>query len=201
VIPGEGLVATNTAALDLRLPEDRTSIAVAIEEHVRAQGAGVDHEMAALRVLAERVGVDFNEFLSSRLLQIMSAEEIRNLPDDLVDVQLHTHRHRVPLDRAMFEREVQENREYLEPLRGNRAMDGFCYPSGVTNPQFLPWLRDLGVRTATRILPRASVSPNSSCFEASWIRWRLSQLEFEGWLTGIAQMLRRSPSRYPTQID
>lgn len=203
VISGEGLTVTSNAGLDLRNPEDRSSVAVAIEENVRARGPGIDHEMAALRVLAERVGVDFNEFLGSRLLQIMSAEEIRNLPDELVDVQLHTHRHRVPLDRAMFEREVKENREYLEPLRGNRVMDGFCYPSGLTNPRFLPWLHDLGIRTATTCRVRlASAKSDLLMLPRLVDSWRLSQLEFEGWLTGIAQALpqiRRGD--YSTQVD
>ena len=38
------------------------------------------------------------------MFQIMSADEARELPGDLVDVQLHTHRHRTPLDERAFRR-------------------------------------------------------------------------------------------------
>ncbi len=196
VISGDGLVAQQGARLNLTDSRERSAVASAIDDFVRGSGAGIDREMETLRLIAERVGTDFDEFLRSRRLQIMTADELRSLPADLVDVQLHTHRHRVPLDRALFHRELEDNRRYLEPLRGNKVMDGFCYPSGITNERFLPWLRELGIRVATTCQPGlASAKSDLLLLPRLVDSWRLSKLEFEGWLTGVAQAIPQNPRR------
>ena len=193
-ISGEGLVADGTSTLDLRSQSSRSTIALAIEEHVRSSGGGVAREMATLRLISERVGTNFDEFLESRRLQIMTADEIRSLPDDLIDVQLHTHRHRVPVDRALFHREVQDNRQYLEPLRDHGVMDEFCYPSGITNERFLPWLQELGIRVAMTCRPGlASAKSDLLLLPRIVDAWHLSLAEFEGWLTGLSHAFPRFP--------
>ncbi len=195
VISGEGLVAQKDARLDLRSAADRYAAAFAIDDYIRGSEGGVDRGAAALRLIAERVGTDFDEFLRGRRLQIMTAEELQSLPQDLVDVQLHTHRHRVPIDRALFLRELEDNRRYLAPLRGGRVMDGFCYPSGITNEQFLPWLREAGVRLATTCVPGlASAKSDPLMLPRLVDSWLVSQPEFEGWLTGVAELFPRRPS-------
>jgi peptidoglycan/xylan/chitin deacetylase (PgdA/CDA1 family) len=61
---------------------------------------------------------------------------------------LHTHRHRSPRDKALFQREISDNSEYIEGLTGQRPVH-FCYPSGDLSADFLPWLAELDVKTAT----------------------------------------------------
>jgi hypothetical protein len=202
-ISGEDLVGKGSNRLNLKSPSARSAIALEIEEHVRASGGGIAREMSTLRLISDRVGTDFDEFLRSRRLQIMSADEIRSLPDDLIDVQLHTHRHRVPLDRALFHQEVQDNRRYLEPLRGNGVMDGFCYPSGITNERFLPWLQELGIHAAMTCHPGlASAKSDLLLLPRVVDSWHLSLLEFEGWLTGLSHVFPRFPGpRQPITAD
>lgn len=198
VISGEGLVS-ESSVLDLRHAARRASAALAIEHFLRNNGGGVERGMDTLRLLADRVGVDFDEFVRVGRLQLMSADEIRSLPGELIDVQLHTHRHRCPVDRSLFRKEIEDNRRYLQPLRGNSVMDSFCYPSGITNEKFLPWLSELGIRVATTCRPSlASRKSNPLLLPRLVDAWRISQLEFEAWLTGIAQALPQMPrAAYP----
>jgi hypothetical protein len=100
-ISGEDLT-TDGQPLELRTDHQRHAALVAIELRLMTRKGGVDEELATLRRLAERVSADFDRFIASRKLQIMSPDEIRSLPRDLVEVQLHTHRHRVPLRETSF---------------------------------------------------------------------------------------------------
>ena len=59
-----------------------------------------------LHELASQLGIDYEALVASRILQIMSAAELGELDPRLVQVELHTHRHRVPLDEALFRREI-----------------------------------------------------------------------------------------------
>jgi peptidoglycan/xylan/chitin deacetylase (PgdA/CDA1 family) len=195
VIPTRGLIAGPDSRVDLSRPGVRFAFAMAMADHMRDAGEGVDDEAATLRQLSDLVGVDYDDFLRSRRLQIMTPDELRSLPPDLVDVQLHTHRHRVPLDRSQFLNELEENRRFLEPLRGNRVMDGFCYPSGITNDRFLPWLRELGIRVATTCRPGLATQQSDLLLLPRLVdSWLLTQLEFEGWLTGVAELFPRRPT-------
>ena len=78
----------------------------------------------------------------------MTEAEVADISRRGFDVQLHTHRHRTPREESAFCQEVLENRRIIEGLTGVSATH-FCYPSGDVDPVFLPWLRDLGVETAT----------------------------------------------------
>jgi peptidoglycan/xylan/chitin deacetylase (PgdA/CDA1 family) len=189
---GTGLTGTS-GTLTLDKLDARDAALRAIESRL---AGGVAEEVATLRRLAERVGVDFDRFLSERRQRVMSIDEIRALPRDLVDVQLHTHRHRVPLREEPFRREIEDNRSALREARPDAAFDGFCYPSGVTDPRFLPWLADLGVTIATTCRPGLVEHRSDRLMLPRLIdSWRLNELELDGWLTGVAQFLPRIPRR------
>jgi len=139
--------------------------------------------------LADAVGVDHQEILAKRILHIMTPREIGAVASNGINVQLHSHRHRTPSDRTLFLREIQDNRTRIEALTGSRPTH-FCYPSGVYDDAFLPWLRDAGVESATTCDPAIATR---SCEPLLLPRLvdssTLSALEFEGWLTGVADML------------
>jgi peptidoglycan/xylan/chitin deacetylase (PgdA/CDA1 family) len=80
----------------------------------------------------------------------MSPEEAKQASESEsgVDLQLHTHRHRTPRDKRLFQLEVQDNSEYIQKVTG-KAPEHFCYPSGDYCPDFLPWLSEMGVKSAT----------------------------------------------------
>lgn len=102
--------------------------------------------------LGERLGVDYARINESRCFSLMTPDEIRELAGEGVDVQLHTHRHRLPDDAAGVEREIVQNRQVLEPLVGRRLVH-FCYPSGAWSTSHWPALESVGIVSATTCLP------------------------------------------------
>jgi hypothetical protein len=143
--------------------------------------------------LAEHLNLDFDSLVSKRLFHLMTPEEIKEISKEGVDIQLHTHRHRSPLDRQLYQQEIIDNRNRIAEITGKKARH-FCYPSGFYRTQFLPWLSEQGVSSATScdsdlangktnplLLPRFLDSSN------------ISPIEFESWLTGVGAILPQNP--------
>ena len=194
-IPGQGLTS-NGETLELHNLDQRDAALSVIEARLEDIDGGTDQELATLRLLAERVGADFDRFLAERRLQLMSPDEIRSLPPDLVEVQLHTHRHKVPLRKASFDREIEDNRNALASIRPSEVLDAFCYPSGVTDQSFLQWLADLGIETGVTCEPGLATASTDPLLLPRLVDSNgLSRLEFEGWLSGFGSLIPRAPRR------
>ncbi len=158
-----------------------------------------DREMngAEKQAFLERVGalvhVDVAAFSASGRLAIMTPETVRSLPRDLVDVELHTHRHRTPRDADQFKREIKDNRASLAAIMGDSAArTHFCYPSGDYSSSFVTWLGELGVTSATTCVPRLVDSGSAALLLPRFVdTMNVSDLSFEAWVTGMAQWLPR----------
>jgi peptidoglycan/xylan/chitin deacetylase (PgdA/CDA1 family) len=135
--------------------------------------------------------VDFDNLLSRRILQLINPVEAKSLAADGIDVQLHTHRHRTPSDRELFLKEIEDNRKSIEAMTG-KSPTHFCYPSGIWDPAFLPWLSEAGIESATTCeIGLATPASNPLLLPRLVDVSRLSPIEFEGWLTGISTALPR----------
>jgi len=162
----------------------------AFAEQQNYSGAAKD-ELAAK--LATLLGQDYDAFCASRLFQLMTPAEIQELSSQGVDFQLHTHRHRTPKEEALFRREIRENRQRLEEITGKPATH-FCYPSGVYRLEFLPWLRQEGVTSATTCEPSlVSAATNPLLLPRLVDTSFKTSLEFESWLDGTGALLARRP--------
>lgn len=150
--------------------------------------------------------VDYSDLVRKRVLQLMRSEEISKLASDGIDFQLHTHRHRTPLDEALFVREIRDNRCKLREMVSAASPSHFCYPSGEYHLQFLPWLEKEGIVSAT-----TCEQDLASCHDHPFLLPRFidttgrSLIEFEGWLAGIAPFTtlprrRHKPPR-PQRFD
>lgn len=100
------------------------------------------------RSVAERLRVNYQEILDRRMVQILRPEEATRVSKRGIDIQLHTHRHRTPMERDLFVREIQDNRRDIYEVTGKNPVH-FCYPSGRYGLELLPWLKDCGVQSAT----------------------------------------------------
>jgi peptidoglycan/xylan/chitin deacetylase (PgdA/CDA1 family) len=178
-------------SFDLRTRDGRLRATAHVTQLAdREHYSSADKQRLAER-LAAALGVDFDRLMARRILQIMRPSSVQQLAAAGVDFQLHTHRHRAPLDRDLFMNEIDENRARIQRLTGTRPTH-FCYPSGNYRPEFVTWLEaaqvvsavtcDPGLVSATsphfllpRFMPAESVSP----------------LVFEAWLTGAADWLPR----------
>ena len=184
VVPGIG------GTMDLGDPSVREAIMKAIRTHAEAAHLNADEKHDLLRRLSNETGFDFDRLCEKRILHVMAPGEARELAQAGVDFQLHTHRHRVPLDQALFRREILDNRERIEAITG-RPCEHFCYPSGVYHQEFLPWLRALNVKSATTCDPDICSGADEPLLLPRLLdQSNISDVEFEGWCCGAAMWLR-----------
>jgi peptidoglycan/xylan/chitin deacetylase (PgdA/CDA1 family) len=141
--------------------------------------------------LADRVGVDYLQLAQSRMMNLMNSREIGEMAEAGLDVQLHTHRHCLPTDKYATQHEVQQNREYLEPLVG-RKLNHLCYPSGIWSREHWPWLQELGVQTATT----CDIGLNCPGTPPLGLKRfldgdKITAIDFEAEVSGFSELLRR----------
>jgi peptidoglycan/xylan/chitin deacetylase (PgdA/CDA1 family) len=173
-------------------PDDATMWRIIDYGEIRLDEPGRRHLASRLATLLQ---VDLEELEKNRYLGLMSEEEIREASKAGIDVQLHTHRHRFPVDEMSAKREIVDNRAVLEPLVGKRLRH-LCYPSGFWSERHWAWLEDLDIQTATTCDvglndPRTHPLALKRIFDSSSI----SSLEFEAELSGYLEILRRLLSR------
>jgi peptidoglycan/xylan/chitin deacetylase (PgdA/CDA1 family) len=179
--------------LPLAGPRDPGSSAARLRALAEREHWSADDKHRLLERLAAALGVDWGQFLASRLFTLMTTAELAGLDPGIVDVQLHTHRHRMPNEREEMLREIRDNREVL--IRSGRRPEDlvhFCYPSGVHAPQHLTWLREAGVASATTTVPGIA-SPHSEPLRLPRFidTASTSDLEFDAWCAGVRAVLRR----------
>lgn len=174
---------------DLRRLDSREAALAQIRDFASGQKLSADEKDALAASLAAHLDVDYNTLLEQRAMHNLTADEVGKLAAGGIDIQLHTHRHRTPLDRELFLREIEDNRKSIQEMSGTNPKH-FCYPSGVYDPQFLPWLREAGVSSATTC---ESGFASRSCHQLLLPRFldnaTLSPIEFESWLTGVSAAL------------
>ncbi len=144
---------------------------------------------ALLAATAAQLGVDLAPIVRDRILHLMTPEEVR-ATGALLDVQLHTHRHRFPDDPLEARAEIEENRRVLAPLVGGPLVH-LCYPSGYWSEALFPVLAAAGVESATTCeggLNGPGVHPYAlrRFFDGEHV----TALEFEAELSGAADLLR-----------
>lgn len=162
-----------------------------IHTFVREQEMSAEEKDEFAASLARSLGVSYDDLLEQRIMYNLTAGEVTQLSRDGVDIQLHTHRHRTPKDHKLFLREIEDNRAIIKEMTGSTAKH-FCYPSGVYEPMFLPWLREAGVVSATTCeLGFASRQSNPLLLPRFLDNESLSDIEFESWLTGVSLALPR----------
>jgi peptidoglycan/xylan/chitin deacetylase (PgdA/CDA1 family) len=145
---------------------------------------------ALLDATAGQLGVDVGPIVRERILHLMTPDEVR-ATGAVLDVQLHTHRHRFPDDPLQARAEIEENRRVLAPLVSGPLVH-FCYPSGFWSEALFPVLAAAGIETATTCeggLNGPDVHPYalSRFFDGEHV----TALEFEAELSGAAELLRQ----------
>ena len=183
---------------------ERRRVHLRMRKHVRALGLSASDKDHLLGTLCNQVGLDWGAFLSTRMLQLMSLSQLRSLDRNLIDVQLHTHRHRTPRDKTLFIREIEDNVRTLEAA-GFRRRDlrHFCYPSGDADPVFMPWLESMGMLSATTCEP-AYATPSVSRWNLPRVvdSMEMTETEFRAWISvhEVSFRVARTRSRRTSTI-
>ena len=173
----------------------RDTLAKRIRLHAARQRLSASEKDTLAQALAARLGIDFDEIIRRRTLHLMTPGEVATLARRGVDFQLHTHRHRSPDDRHLFDEEVRENRRILETLT-NAPANHFCYPNGIDRLHGREWLESLSVLSATTCDPGLASRDTDRFFLPRLVDTSLlSAGEFEAWLSGLSvpRLLRREP--------
>lgn len=147
----------------------------------------------ALAIMAEQLGLNFDEILHARTLHLMNPEELAEVSRAGINIELHTHRHKLPTDRVLFLREIARNRELIREATGRKA-EHFCYPNGAHRPEIGDWLREAGVQSATTCDPGlVSKGVDAMLLPRVTDSNAVSQARFESWLAGVGVFGQGSP--------
>jgi peptidoglycan/xylan/chitin deacetylase (PgdA/CDA1 family) len=172
----------------------QTALALkAIGNHVRKEQLTGRQKDELQVVLAEHLGFDFERMLREKFLHLMTPEEVKLVADGGIDVQLHTHRHRVSFEQDRFNREIEDNRAGIASMTGaatGSAATHFCYPGGNYLPQFEGWLSALGVTSGTTCVTGMCTDKSNRFFLPRLLdSATIQDSEFDAWLSGLAELL------------
>jgi len=144
------------------------------------------------RHFGERVNVDYDELVRSRRLTLMNQTELASLRDYGLDIQLHTHRHRLPLRQSEVAIELAENRGVLSAVT-KADLQHLCYPSGIWSPSQWSALKALGVTSATTCVPGLNTSRTPPLALHRFLDGQdITMDEFKVEMSGIKDIARRS---------
>jgi peptidoglycan/xylan/chitin deacetylase (PgdA/CDA1 family) len=149
------------------------------------------NRIQVLRAVATALGLDLDEVLKNDRFRLVTPEQIVELHRNGVDIQLHTHTHRLP-DKG-FEAmayEIQENRKAIKAILGEDKHH-FCYPSGMYSAQHQEWLARLGIQSATTCDTGLNPAGRPPLLLNRFLdREDFSDIEFESEIAGVRELLR-----------
>jgi len=143
--------------------------------------------------LGHLLGLDMSAIGEQGLMLLMTPEQLSELPRSGVDVELHTHRHRFPVDqRELAEAELRDNREALARWLGSDWQPRhFCYPSGEWHQRQWAWLDAMGIASSTTCEPGLnSASTPRHALHRFLDGEDVHEVEFEAALCGFADLIR-----------
>lgn len=179
-------VANLSEHLDLRSEAARARALGQLRGWAAQQSLSGPQKDELAQQLAERLRIDYRQILRARAMHLMNPDEIAELAAQGVDFQLHTHRHRMPLERELLCDELEQNRNRIAEWTGHTP-EHLCYPSGFSHPAHFPWLQECGIRSATTFYP-GLVTRTSHPLQLPRIAdhsgW--GAVEFDAWLSGIS---------------
>jgi peptidoglycan/xylan/chitin deacetylase (PgdA/CDA1 family) len=144
--------------------------------------------------LARRLQIDYQDLCRRRVLHLVMPEEARELAARGVDLQYHTHRHRVYPSRERLFAELEDNRRRIATFTSNKPRH-FCYTGGFYLPEYPAYLKEYGMLSATTCNPGlCTAGTNPLLLPRLLDTSGLSELEFRAWLEGTADLLPKRPS-------
>ena len=187
-------------SVDLAAEPTRAEMVRRLTEYSDRQHLSADEKDDLARQMSAQLGIDYEQIICERILHIMSPGEVRELAGRGVDFQLHTHRHRTPSERDLFIKEVKDNRESIHRMTG-QFPSHFCYPDGEFKPQFVGWLKEAGIDSATTCYPRLATSKTNVLALPRLIDTsKVSAVTFEGWVCGVSSLLARREESLQTGV-
>ena len=144
-----------------------------------------------LRPIAAALGTELDQVFRDRRLTLLSAAEIREIARRGVDIELHTHTHRLPHDRFQtMSPEISRNQQALKALTGTETHH-FCYPSGEYRAVHGEWLGRLGIVSAVTCDPGLNTLHTSPMFLKRYLdSEETADIVFEAEICGVRDLIR-----------
>jgi peptidoglycan/xylan/chitin deacetylase (PgdA/CDA1 family) len=121
----------------------------------------------------------------------MTRSEVADVAARGVDVEMHTHCHRLSRDVDGLHRDIRVNRDLIASTIG-RVPRHLCYPDGVYHTSHLRHLRAYGVETATTCDPDLAATSAHPLLLPRFVDCQAcSQATFDAWVTGVASWIVR----------
>jgi peptidoglycan/xylan/chitin deacetylase (PgdA/CDA1 family) len=172
-------------------PDARKTVGGWIEFAERSLNAA--QRQGLLGSVARSLGLDLADVLAESRFKLMTPEQVADISRFNVDIQLHTHRHRLP-DQSLeaMKVEIDENQRRLETWKGGPCLH-FCYPSGVYTAQQSDWLEELGLASSTTCdHGHNDVGQHPHRLKRVLDRDNWSDVEFDAALYGVDRLFGRS---------
>ena len=189
--------------MDLRTEQSRHNLVRKLMDRSEAENLTGPRKNQIAAELGKILDVDYDALCKKRILHLMTHDEVAQLALEGIDIQLHTHRHRTPEDEKLFRLEIQDNRRSLPAAA--KAAKHFCYPAGVYRKQFLGWLREENVISATTCDVALATRQSDPLLLPRFVdTTKRTNVEFESWLTGIGDLLafrRAATQQYSPEGD
>jgi len=175
----------------LAAPADRSAVAAKLNQLLREIDTRTEGHALVDR-LADRLASGSPVRTGQRMFALMTGDELAHVHEFGVDLQLHTHNHRMPIDDIDKVRsEIDSNRTALAPLATTRLRH-FCYPDGMHHPSLLPILAELGIESATTCEPGLVDANTPDLLLPRFLDADdLDSIVFEAEMSGILELARR----------
>jgi peptidoglycan/xylan/chitin deacetylase (PgdA/CDA1 family) len=149
----------------------------------------------ALPVIAAALGMNLGEVLSGERFRLLTSEQMRELAARGFDIELHTHRHRLPVESfELMAAEIGANRTELESILRKRPRH-FCFPSGEYTLRHPEWLRRLGIVSGTTCDPGLNRPGTPVLLLKRYLdNDREADVAFEAEISGFRELLRNAVS-------
>ena len=183
-------IGLDAESIDLSSSEERERVACHICKI--SENWSTPDKQTVLFKLSEILDVNLDSDKENPLFRLMTTEQLAQLPSEGMDLQLHTHCHRLPVnDPEGVENEIVTNRSILEGIV-HGPLQHFCYPSGKFHPSQFPLLKKLGVKSATTCLSGFNYSYTERFALRRFLDGEnITQLEFEAELSGFLELMRK----------
>jgi peptidoglycan/xylan/chitin deacetylase (PgdA/CDA1 family) len=143
--------------------------------------------------LAGRLDIDYDELCRKRIMHLVNPEEATGLAARGVDIQYHTHRHRVYRSRKRMFAELQDNRRRIATFTANEPRH-FCYTGGFYLPEYPVYLKDYGILSAVTGKPGLCTAQTNPLLLPRLVdTMKISDMEFRAWLDGTAALPPQRP--------
>jgi len=174
--------------------KDLDRICLGKYKEIKSPNIEPDVKYQYVKELAGYLSIDAGDYESRRVFGYVTPNELREMYENKVDIQLHTHNHDLgDFSREKISSEIEVNRERIADLLrvDRRSIKHFCYPSGQYRSYLDGLMSSLGVVSAvTCDSGFASYKTNIYYLPRILDGENLSMIEFEAELCGMLSILR-----------